>query len=109
MKVSELVEKTGLKAINEYKDSEVESVYISDMVSDLIASAKANCLVITLQTHKSLIAAANLVAAAMIVIVNGRKPSEDVVALANRTGIGLFSYDQDSWTFAKQLVKLGFE
>jgi len=109
MKVSELVQKTGLTPINEYKDREIESVYISDMVSDLIASAKTNGVVVTLQTHKSLIAAANLVAAAMIVIVNGRKPSEDVVALANRTGIGLFSYDQDSWTFAKKLVNLGFE
>jgi len=109
MKVSELVQSTGLAAINQYQDKEIESVYISDMVSDLIASAKANSVVITLQTHKSLIAAANLVAAAMIVIVNGRKPSEDVVALANRTGIGLFSYDADSWALAKKLVKLGIE
>ncbi len=109
MKVSELVQKTGLTAINDYKDREIESVYISDMVSDLIASAKTSCVVVTLQTHKSLIAAANLVAAAMIVIVNGRKPSEEVVALANRTGIGLFSYDQDSWAFAKKLVNLGIE
>ena len=109
MKVSELVQKTGLTAINEYQDREIESVYISDMVSDMIASAKANSVVVTLQTHKSLIAAANLAAAAMIVIVNGRKPSEDVVALANRTGIGLFSHDLDSWAFAKKLVKLGFE
>lgn len=109
MKVSELVQKTGVTAINEYKDRDVESVYISDMVSDLIAAAKTNSVVVTLQTHKSLIAAANLVAAPMIVIVNGRKPSEDVVALANRTGIGLFSYDQDSWSFAKKLVKLGME
>jgi len=109
MKVSELVQKTGLKAINEYKDREIESVYISDMVSDLIASAKTNAVVVTLQTHKSLIAAANLAAAAMIVIVNGRKPSEDVVALANRTGIGLFSFDLDAWAFAKKLVNLGVE
>ena len=109
MKVSEVVQKTGLAAINEYKDKDIESVYISDMVSDMIASAKANSVVVTLQTHKSLIAAANLVAAAMIVIVNGRKPSEDVVALANRTGIGLFSYDADSWAFAKKLVQLGVE
>ncbi len=109
MTVSELVQKTGLTVINEYKDREIESVYISDMVSDLIASAKPSSVVITLQTHKSLIAAANLAGAAMIVIVNGRKPSEDVVALANRTGIGLFSYDLDSWAFAKKLVHLGIE
>ncbi len=109
MKVSEVVEKTGLTAINEYKDREIGSVYISDMVSDMIAAAKTNSVVVTMQTHKSLIAAANLAAAAMIVIVNGRKPTDDVVALANRTGIGLFSYDQDSWAFAKRLVNLGVE
>ena len=87
MKISELAEKTGLKAINEYADRDVEGVYISDMVSDIITSAKRNSVLITLQTHKSLVAAANLVAAAMIVIVKGRKPSDDVVELAaTRTG-----------------------
>ncbi len=109
MNVSEVVQNTGLTAINEYKDRKIGSVYISDMVSDLIAAGKTNSIVITLQTHKSLIAAANLVAAAMIVIVNGRKPSADVVELANKVGIGLFSFDQDSWAFAKKLVKLGVE
>ena len=48
MKVSELAQKTGLAAINEYKDREIESVYISDMVSDLIASARTNSVVVTL-------------------------------------------------------------
>ena len=109
MKISELVEKLGLEAISPAQDREVASVYISDMVSDIVTAQKPNSVLITLQTHKSLIAAANLAGAAMIVIVNGRKPSEDVVALANRTGIGLFSYDLDSWAFAKKLVNLGFE
>ena len=86
MKISEIAEKTGLKAINDYGDREVESVYISDMVSDLITSAKRNSILITLQTHKSLIAAASVVAAAMIVIVKGRRPSDDVVELADEDG-----------------------
>jgi hypothetical protein len=109
MKVSELVEKTGLKAINDYKDQEIESVYISDMVSDIVTSAKRNGVLVTLQTHKSMIAAANLVAAAMIVIVKGRRPADDVVELATRTGIGLFTFDLDTWTFARRLSQLGFE
>jgi predicted transcriptional regulator len=109
MTISELVEKTGLKTINEYKDKEVQGVYISDMVSDIITSAKRNSILVTLQTHKSLIAAANLVAAAMIVIVKGRKPSDDVVELATRTGLALFTCDLDTWAFAKKLAHLGFE
>jgi predicted transcriptional regulator len=109
MRVSELVEKIELKPINDYKDKEIESVYISDMVSDIITSAKRNSVLVTLQTHKSLIAAANLVAAAMIVIVKGRRPADDVVELANRTGIGLFTSELDTWALARKLTQLGFE
>ncbi len=109
MRISEIVEKTGLTAINDYKDVPVEGVYISDMVSDIITSAKRNSVLITLQTHKSLIAAASVVAASMIVIVKGRRPSDDVVELATKTGIGLFTSDVDTWTFARRLVALGLE
>ena len=109
MKISELVEQTGLKSVNAYKDREVEGVYISDMVSDIITSARRNCVLITLQTHKSLIAAANLVAAAMIVIVKDRKPSDDVVELATKTGIAVFTSGLDTWKFAKKLTQLGLE
>jgi len=109
MKISELAERTGLTAINDYTDREVEGVYISDMVSDIITSAKRNSVLITLQTHKSLIAAANLVAAAMVVVVKGRRPSDDVVELATRTGIAVFVFDLDTWAFARKLAQLGFD
>ena len=108
MKVSELAQKAGLKAINEFRDREVESVYISDMVSDILTAAKVGSVLITLQTHKSLIAAANLVNVAMVVIAKNRKPADDVVELATRAGIGLFTSDLDTWALAKRLAQLGF-
>jgi predicted transcriptional regulator len=109
MKISELAEKAGLKAINDYPDREVEGVYISDMVSDIITAAKPGSVLVTLQTHKSLIAAANLVRVAMVVIVKGRKPADDVVELATNAGIALFTSDKDTWTFARRLTELGFK
>jgi predicted transcriptional regulator len=109
MRISELAEQTGLKSANTYVDREVEGVYISDMVSDIITSAKRSSVIVTLQTHKSMVAAANLVAAAMIVIVKGRQPSDDVVELATRTGIALFVSALDTWAFARKLTQLGFE
>ena len=108
MKVSELAERTGIKAINPFNDREVEKVYISDMVSDIITGARSNSILVTLQTHKSLIAAANLVNVAMIVIVKGRRPADDVVELATRAGIGIFTSDLDTWGFARKLAELGF-
>ena len=91
MKVSDLAEKTGLESLNEYQDGEVEGVYISDMVSDIITGAKANSILVTLQTHKSLIAAANLVDVAAIVFVRGKLPPSETIALAEEKGIPLLA------------------
>lgn len=106
MKVSELVEKGQFKAFNPTTDREIKGVYISDMVSDIIGIGEGNLLV-TLQTHKNLIAAANLVDVAAIVFTRGKTPADDVIALANKAGIGLLGFEGDTWTLAKRLYELG--
>jgi predicted transcriptional regulator len=106
MKVSELVKKGNFKAFNESGDKEIQGVYISDMVSDIIGIGPGN-LLITLQTHKNLIAAANLVDVAAVVFSRGKIPTEDVIALANKAGIGLLGFEGDTWTLAKKLYELG--
>jgi hypothetical protein len=109
MKLSEVSKKCGLEAINVYEDKEIEGVYISDMVSDVITCTKANLLLITLQTNKSLIAAANLVDVAAVAFVKGKKPASDLIELANRAGIGLFTTAVDAWTLALKLTELGIK
>jgi serine kinase of HPr protein (carbohydrate metabolism regulator) len=106
MKVSEIAEKANLKKFNNFMDREIEGVYISDMVSDIIGTKEGNLLV-TLQTHKNLIAAANLVDVSAIVFSRGKIPAEDVVALANKAQITLLGFDGDTWTLAKNLYELG--
>jgi predicted transcriptional regulator len=106
MKVSELVAKTGLKSFNEAGDKDIKGVYISDMVSDIIGIQDGNLLV-TLQTHKNLIAAANLVDVAAVVFSRGKEPTEDVIALASKAGIRLLGYEGDTWTLAKKLYESG--
>jgi len=64
-------------------------------------------LLVTLQTHKNLIAAANLVDVAAVVFARGKTPPEDVIALAKKAGIGLLGFDQDAWALAKKLYELG--
>jgi hypothetical protein len=106
MKVSEMAAKADLKTFNACGDKEIRGVYISDMVSDIIGIGEGNLLV-TLQTHKNVIAAANLVDVAAIVFSRGKTPAEDVVALATKAGIGLLGFDGDTWTLAKKLYELG--
>lgn len=106
MTTSELIQRLGLKTFNDQSDKEIRGVYISDMVSDIIGIKGGNLLV-TLQTHKNLIAAANLVDVAAVVFARGKTPPEDVVALANRAKIRLLGYDEDTWSLAKKLFELG--
>ena len=107
MKISEIAEKTGLEALNAYEDADVTGVYVSDMASDVITGAKAGSMLVTLQTHKNFIAAANLVDAGMVVFAHGKRPVEDVVTLADRVGLALFSTADDTWSFAVKLSDLG--
>jgi len=106
MKATELAAQAGLKSFNACGDKEIKGVYISDMVSDIIGMGEGN-LLLTLQTHKNVIAAANLVDVAAIVFSRGKVPADDVIALANKAGIGLLGFEGDTWTLAKKLYELG--
>jgi len=107
VKISEIVAKTGLESLNAYEDADVAGVYVSDMASDVITGAKAGCMLVTLQAHKSFIAAANLVDAGMVVFAHGKRPTDDVVLLADRVGLALFATADDTWQFALKLTDLG--
>ena len=106
MNVSEIMSRAGLKAFTPVGTREIKCVYISDMVSDIIGIGEG-LLLVTLQTHKNLIAAANLVDVAGIIFARSKSPGEDVVALANKAGISLFGFEGDTWTLAKKLYELG--
>lgn len=109
MKISEIVEKTGLEALGAWDDADVPAVYVSDMASDIITGAPSGCLLLTLQTHKNLIAAANVVDAGMVVFAHGKRPADDVKELAERVKIGLFCTPDDTWSYAVKLVGLGMK
>ena len=107
MKLSEVVDKTGLEALTGWEDEELTGVYISDMVSDIITGANGCGLLLTLQTHKSLIAAANLVDVGSVVFAHGKRPPADVVELVDKAGIARFSTTADTWSYAAKLFDLG--
>ena len=107
MKISEVVDKTALEALNGWDDEDLAGVYISDMVSDIITGANGCGLLLTLQTHKSLIAAANLVDVEAVVFAHDKRPADDVLALADKAGIALFTTPADTWSYAVKLFELG--
>jgi predicted transcriptional regulator len=107
MKLQELADKLGLKGLTEIHDREISGVYISDMVSDVIANAKAGNVLITVQIHNNVIAAANLVDISGIVVTQGKLPTDDVLKMAGKAEIAIFSTDLNRWQVATKLYEAG--
>jgi predicted transcriptional regulator len=107
MTTKELGERLELKALTRMFDKPVTGVYISDMVSDVIANAKAGNVLVTLQVHNNVIAAANLVDVSAIVLTRGRTPAPEAITLAEKAEIPLFSTALDSWQVATKLYEAG--
>lgn len=107
MKVQELAKRLELSPATKVFDRDVTGVYISDMVSDVIANAKAGDLLVTAQAHGNVIAAANLVDTCAIVITQGRSPGEDVVKMAEKAELAVFTTPLNRWQMATRLYEAG--
>jgi predicted transcriptional regulator len=107
MKVQQIIDTLELKSITKVFDKDVSGVYISDMVSDIIANAKAGHLLVTVQIHNNVIAAANLVDLSAIIVTQGKLPSEDVVKMAEKAQIAILSTSLNRWQVATKLYEAG--
>ncbi len=108
MKLKELATKLELKAVTQKgSDQDVTGVYISDMVSDVIANAKAGNILVTIQVHSNVIAAANLVDICGIVVTQGKPLPEDVVRLAEKSNIAIYTTNLNRWQVATKMYEAG--
>ncbi len=107
MRLKELGDKLELKGVTQVFERDVTGVYISDMVSDVIANAKAGDLLVTVQLHSNVIAAANLVDICGIVATQGKLPSDDVVRMAEKAKITIFTTELSRWQMATKLYEAG--
>jgi predicted transcriptional regulator len=97
MTVAELKDKVGLKPLNNVFDKPVEGVFISDMVSDVMAGAAAGVLWVTTQTHKNVVAAANLVDVSAVIVTRGKAVPDETLEMASRAELTIFSTDLETY------------
>ncbi len=83
MKVSELIREMGCTAaFDGWNDRSITGGFTSDLLSDVMANAEENQVLITIQSHKNTVAVAALKDLAAIVIASGRSVPEDVIEAA---------------------------
>lgn len=90
MKVSTIKE-LGYELLQaEFVDKEISNGYTSDLMSDVMANAEADSVLITIQAHKNTIAVASLVEAGAIIICNNRPVPAEMLEAAAQEKIALF-------------------
>jgi len=107
MQVSDLVSKLEIKSLNRITETEIKDVLVADIVSDVVTHAKVGTIIVTAQAHSTLVSAAKLVDAAAIIFTLGREPSPEVIKLADKAGITLFTSPLGGYEIAVRLNKLG--
>lgn len=109
MKLEEVIEKADLKALTNIEARDVEGVFISDMLSDVMTSAETGNLWLTVQTHTNIVSAANLVDLAAVVITSGKEVPQATIDLANRYHVVILSTPLKSFELAGKLIKIGLQ
>jgi len=107
MTTKDLIESAGLKPLTEFEPRNVDGVFVSDMLSDVMAGAKSGNLWITVQTHKNIVPAANLVDASAVVITGGKKVPQDTLDLAGQHNITILWTAMATFELVGKLYALG--
>ena len=72
-------------------DLEVHTAFGADLMSDVLAFAKAGSLLLTGLTNTQVIRTANVLDIAAIILVRGKKPSSETIALASELRIPILT------------------
>lgn len=108
MKLPIIIDALHLKLDTEGPDTEreVTGVYVSDLLSDVLAHAREGDIWITLQGHPNIVAVAAMKDLCGIILVNGRFPATETLAKAQEENIPIFTSEESSYRVAGQLFQL---
>ncbi|MCX6269938.1 MAG: serine kinase [Bacteroidetes bacterium] len=109
MKLQEVIDKLSLKALTDVEDRNVSGVHISDMLSEVMSSAQSENLWLTIQTHKNIVSAANLIDISAVIVTNGKIVPEDTIELANRYHVNILSYPEPAFKLVSKLIEAGIQ
>ncbi len=111
IKLREICDRLNLDLLTpgmeELLDKEVEHVYISNLLSDVLANAIKDSILITLQTHINVIAVCVHAELSAVIFTQSRKPESNVIEKARQEKILLFTSSETAFNIAGKLYELG--
>lgn len=110
MKLTEVIDALSLEVLtpNVPLDREVVGGYCGDLLSDVLATARAGEIWITIQRHINTVAVAKVTGIAAIIVCKGMRPNDDVLAKAETDGVPLLSTRERAFEVAGRVYRLLF-
>jgi predicted transcriptional regulator len=109
MKVQDILAPLALEvaAGAEGLDREITGGYASDLMSWVIVRAKEGNVWVTVQAHPNVVAVANLLDLACVIITEGARPDEQALSRASEKDIPVLLSKKTTFTVVGKLAKLG--
>ena len=109
MTVRDIIEILGAEVIcrDDLLDTTVERAFGSDMMSDVLAFVKDQALLISGLCNPQVVRTADMMDIKCIVLVRGKVPTEDMIAIAKQKGIAIISSDYRMYSACGVLYKNG--
>ena len=87
--------------------TEITGGHVSDLLSDVLANAPADGVLVTIQVHMNVVAVALHADLAAVIFAAGRRPDDAVKDRASREGIRLYVAADSAFDIAGRLYGLG--
>jgi len=110
MKTFELAKKLDMESLIETgKDIVINGVYVGDLLSVVMSKAKADYIWITIQTHINVMAVAELLDIACIIVVENMEIEDDTLEKAKELEIPIFRTKESAYQIACKLNNMGIK
>ncbi len=86
--------------------AEITTAYTSDLLSDVLANADEDSVLITIQAHKNSIAVSSIAGCNAVVFCNGRTIDDPTIEAAEEAEIAIFQTDLNQFEASLLIGKL---
>ena len=106
MTVEEICAKVGGSVAVAAEGASAETVYVGDLLSDIMGHAGEGCALVTIQNHLNTIAVCTLVGCSVVVICHSRPVPPDMADGAKREGVSIVVTPMSQYEAALALSSL---
>ncbi|MCL2426352.1 MAG: AraC family transcriptional regulator [Oscillospiraceae bacterium] len=106
MTTKKLEKELGLQRLSGNVDKDIESCYISDMLSRVLGGCQSGDVWITVQTSLNMVAVAIMTEAACVIFPEGLSAPDNVVEKADEEGLTIFSSKETAFSLATKIAAL---